>query len=171
MSFGQQHSTAGPRRSAKRLSHGSESVSSRIRLGLVALAVPYSVLAGWLVFAPHSFYSNFPGFGLRWVSPMGPYDQHGFSDFGGALAGLSVAIWSAAYVAERRLVCVALLASLVQGAAHFTYHLLHLNMLSTANDLGNQTALSYFVLLPAVLLMAIHYAPRDGLLNVPSAQQ
>lgn len=124
-----------------------------IRVGLVALAIPYTILALWLVIAPHSFYETFPGFGLHWVRPMGAYSQHAFTDFGTALLGLVLVVWAAAYVLDRRVVQVALIASLLQGTTHFTYHMLHLDMMSAANDIGNQTALSYFVLLPIALLL------------------
>lgn len=126
-----------------------------IRLGLVALAVPYAALALWLVIAPHNFYESFPGLGAHWVRPMGAYSQHGFTDFGTALLGLAFVVGAAAYGLERRIVQVALIASLLQGTTHFGYHLLHLDMMSTANDIGSQTALSYFVLLPLALLLAM----------------
>lgn len=48
-----------------------------IRTGLVALAVPDTVLAVWLL-SPRSFYESVPGFGVHWVKPMGAYSRHGF---------------------------------------------------------------------------------------------
>lgn len=134
-------------------------------MGLVALAAPCTALGVWLYLAPHNFYADFPGFGAHWVSPMGPYSQHAFSDFGGALLGLSLVIWAAARSLERGLVRVALLAVLVWGAAHFTYHMMHLNMMSTAADAESQTALSYLFLLPAALLIAMHRAPSRRILH------
>lgn len=125
-----------------------------IRVGLVALAVPYTVLALWLVISPHSFYESFPGLGAHWVRPTGAYSEHGFTDFGSALLGLAFVVWAAAYLLERRVVQVALIASLLQGTTHFAHHMLHLDVMSTANDIGNQAALSYFVLLPLALLLA-----------------
>ncbi len=126
-----------------------------MRMGLVALAFPSAVLGVWLFLTPHTFYADFPGFGQHWVRPLGPYNEHAFSDFGGALLALSLVVWAAAWALERRLVRVALLAVMLWGSAHFVYHLLHLEMLSSAADVENQAALSYFVVLPAGLLIGM----------------
>lgn len=155
------HTPAGP----------SASFRGWTRPGLIALAVPYSVLGVWLVLAPHSFYRDFPGFGQRWVSPLGAYSQHAFSDFGGALLALSLIVWAAARTLEPSLLRVALLASLVQGTSHFAYHLLHLEPLSTAADIGNQAALSYFILLPAALLILTRRRRLPGPANAPRSEQ
>ncbi len=140
-----------------------------MRIGLVALALPCTALGVWLYLEPHTFYTDFPGFGAHWVSPMGPYSQHAFSDFGGALLGLSLVVWAAARSLEHGLVRVALLAVLVWGTAHFTYHMMHLNMMSTVADVENQTALSYFIVLPAALLIDMSRTkPRRSLYTRPT---
>jgi hypothetical protein len=56
---------------ANRVPRKQSSVNYRpwLRIGLIALAVPDSVVAGWLLLAPRTFYRNFPGFGHHWVSP------------------------------------------------------------------------------------------------------
>ena len=107
-----------------------------MRVGLLALAVPCTVLGVWLLFSPHSFYWDFPGLGQHWVRPLGPYNEHAFSDFGGALLALSLVVWVAAWALERRLVTVALSAVLLWGTAHFVYHLMHLDVLRRPPTLG-----------------------------------
>ena len=131
-----------------------------IRVGLVALAIPYTVLAVWLLFAPHSFYESFPGFGVHWVRPMGVYSQHGFTDFGTALLGLAFVAWIAAYVLEQRLVQVALIASLLQGRLTLRTTCCISRCSRRPTTFGNQTALSYFVLLPIALLLVVRRERR-----------
>lgn len=123
-----------------------------IRIGLLALAIPDIAVGAWLLFAPRSFYEDFPGFGHRWVGPLGPYNQHAFSDFGGALLAIGLLCCLAALWMERRLVQAALLTVLVESIAHFIYHLTRLSALPTADDLGNQLALAYGVVLSLCLL-------------------
>lgn len=123
-----------------------------IRIGLIALAVPDIVVGAWLLFASKSFYDNFPGFGHRWVGPLGPYDQHAFSDFGGALLALGLLGCLAALWMERRLVQAALLTVLFEAVAHFVYHLTRLGSLPTGDDIANQLSLAYGVGLSLLLL-------------------
>lgn len=123
-----------------------------LRVGLIALALPNIVVGGWLLFAPRSFYDSFPGFGHRWVGPLGPYSQHAFSDFGGALLALALFTCLAAAWMERRLVQAALLTVLLESVAHFIYHLTRLGALPTADDIANQASLAYGIVLPLALL-------------------
>jgi hypothetical protein len=122
-----------------------------LRVGLVALAIPDLVVGGWLVIAPRSFYDSFPGLGHRWVGALGPYSQHAFSDFGGALLALGVLGCLAAAWMERRLVQAALITVLCESVAHFVYHLTRLGSLPAADDVANQLSLAYGIVLPLVL--------------------
>jgi hypothetical protein len=122
-----------------------------LRVGLIALAVPDLLVGGWLLIAPRSFYDSFPGFGHRWVGPLGAYSQHAFSDFGGALFALGLLAVLAAVWLERRLVQAALLAVLFESVAHFVYHLTRLGSLPTADDIANQLSLAYGIVLPLLL--------------------
>ena len=123
-----------------------------LRVGLVALAVPNIIVGGWLLLAPRSFYDSFPGFGHRWVGPLGAYDEHAFTDFGGALLALALVACLAALWMERRLVQAALLATLFQSTAHFIYHLTRLGSLPAADDIANQLSLAYGAAFSAALL-------------------
>ncbi len=124
-----------------------------LRVGLIALAVPNTVVGGWLLFAPKSFYDSFPGFGLHWLERLGPYSEHAFTDFGGALLAIGVLTWLASFWLERRLVQAALITVLVEAVAHFIYHLTRLSAISAANDIGNQLSLAYAVVLAGGLLI------------------
>jgi hypothetical protein len=123
-----------------------------LRVGLVALTIPNVVVGAWLLFASRSFYEHFPGLGNRWVGPLGPYDQHTLTDFGGALLALALLTGLAALWMERRLVQAALLTVLLQSVAHFVYHLTRLGSLPTGDDIANQLSLAYGIVLPLWLL-------------------
>ena len=123
-----------------------------LRIGLVALAVPDAIVGAWLLFAPRSFYDNFPGFGHRWVGALGPYSEHPLTDFGGALLALALLTCLAALWMERRLVQAALLTVLLESVAHFVYHLTRLGALPTADDVANQLSLAYGIVLSLALL-------------------
>ena len=42
----------------------------------------------WGLVAPHSFFSNYPGFGHHWVSALGLYNEHLVRDYAAAELGL-----------------------------------------------------------------------------------
>ena len=132
-----------------------------LRAGLIALALPNTVVGGWLLLAPRSFYDSFPGFGVHWVEPLGPYSEHAFRDFGGALLAIALLTWLAAMWFERRLVQAALITVLFEALSHFVYHLTRLSPLSALDDLGNQLSLSYGVVLSVVLLVYVRRVNWD----------
>ena len=132
-----------------------------VRAGLIFLAVPGTVVGAWLLFLPESFYRDFPGLGLHWVSALPPYNEHLLTDYGSALLGISAALWIAAAVLERRLVQAALIAQLVQAGPHFVYHLTRFDALPTVESVANQVVLAIPVVLPIVLL-AMTRSARGG---------
>jgi hypothetical protein len=136
-----------------------------IRLGLLALAAPDLIVGAWLLFAPKSFYDRFPGLGHRWVGPLGPYDEHSFTDFGGALLALAVVCCLAALWMERRLVQAAALAVLCESLSHFLYHLTRIGSLPAGDDVANQLSLAYGVVLSLLLLWSTRagvWSPGSG---------
>ena len=66
------------------MSNSNDRIEARrdlIRGGLIGLAAPVVVVAGWALIAPHGWYSTFPGGGRHWVSALGAYDEHLVRDF------------------------------------------------------------------------------------------
>lgn len=124
-----------------------------IRGGLIALAVPNTINGAWLLLGPASFYRDFPGFGRAWVASFPPYNDHLLTDFGGGLLGLAAVLWIAAVVLSRPLVRTALAAVIVQGVAHFAWHLSHTGALPLADELANSLALAFGPGLALILLV------------------
>jgi hypothetical protein len=57
---------------------------------LVALAVFGAYTGGWAYFAPHHWFSHFPGFGLVWLPQLGPFNEHLASDVGSVFLALTL---------------------------------------------------------------------------------
>jgi len=78
------------------------------------------ILGTWTYVMPRNWYDTFPGFGMRWVVPTGPYNEHFVKDIGSmylALAVLTVAaLWFATSDATVRMT----------AAVWTTFNLLHL---------------------------------------------
>jgi hypothetical protein len=108
-----------------------------MRGGLVLLALPSAVIAGWGLIAPHSFYDTFPGAGRHWVSALPPYNEHLLRDFGAASLAMVVFLVGAAIILERRLIQVALIALLAYSIPHFAYHVTAAGHYSTGDNVGS----------------------------------
>jgi hypothetical protein len=123
------------------------------RAALVALGAPLVALGAWAVLAPRSWFDDFPGLGLHWVSAIGPYNEHLASDVGAfflAIGGLQL---FAAALLERRLVQGALGALLVYSAPHLAYHLTELDVYSTRDVVLNLITLGSIVVVPLLMLV------------------
>ena len=125
------------------------------RAVLLALTVLAIYVGGWAYFATESWYRSFPGFGLSWLPVLGPRNDHLASDVGAfylALAALSAV--AARWSGDTRLVRAAGLTWLVFSVPHLIYHLRHLDMYGTRDQVLNVIALVLFVVAGAVLTFA-----------------
>ena len=122
------------------------------RIGLVYLAVGYALVGFWAAFAPRSFYTDFPGAGRHWISPDGPYNQHLIRDVGELNLALLVVVVAAAVTLSLPLVRAALVATLVNGVLHVVYHLGHVDMFSSGDQVG---IIASLVLAPVVALVLL----------------
>ena len=129
-------------------------VPATVRLGLWAMAL-FSLLAGiQQQFAPRSFFDNFPGFGMHWVSVDGPYNEHLLRDLGGANLSLAVVTLFAIARPTAGLVRAVAAAVLVAQVPHFIYHAAHLDDLPTTLDRVLQTtALALTLAIPLLVLL------------------
>ncbi|MEU3986145.1 hypothetical protein AB0F77_39820 [Streptomyces sp. NPDC026672] len=133
------------------------------RLILLLFALSGAFVGFWAYFAPGSWYRSFPGLGLRWLPVLGPYNEHLAKDVGAMYLALTVLSLVAVRRAENALLVQAAgLAWLVFGVPHLVYHLQHLDMYGTRDQVLNAVSLSLFVVGAVVLLLpgAARSAPR-----------
>lgn len=123
------------------------------RLILAILAGTGAVTGPWASFAPQSFYDSFPGFGRRWVSVDGPYNEHLVRDVGAIYLALMVLALVAAVSMERIAVLIAAATTFTFGVFHFSYHVHHLGVYDTTDAVLNVIALGGSVVLSALLLI------------------
>jgi len=63
-------------------------LSDRVVLLVLALVAAY--VGAWALFAPASFYAEFPGGSRHWVAADGPFNEHLVRDVGAAYCALCV---------------------------------------------------------------------------------
>jgi hypothetical protein len=124
-----------------------------IQGGLITLAAVQGPIGLWALFAPHSFYDDFPLGRGGWVSALGPYNEHLTVDYGSLTLALVSVLVAAAIVMERRLVMAAAVAYLIWSVPHFVYHMFTLDEYGTGDAIGNVITLAFTVALPAAILL------------------
>ena len=129
-----------------------------LRIGLVVLAVPSVIVGVWAAFFPRGFYDDFPGLGRMWVAPDGPYNQHLIRDVGELNLALFVVVLAAAVTLSLPLVRAALAATLVNGVLHVVYHVGHVDMFSS----GDQVAIIGSLVLAPVVALVLLATVRGG---------
>lgn len=131
-------------------------------------AAPGAVLAGlWIMgvfglhtgiqqqFLPRIFYERFPGFGMAWVAPDGPYNEHLMRDLGGVSLALIFLVFLAIARPTAYLVRGVTIAVLISQVPHFVYHAVHLGLLPNTLERVLQTASLLVVsLVPVLVLIA-----------------
>ena len=105
----------------------------------------------WATVDPSSFYTGFP-FGRGWVEALPAYNEHLTRDVGAFFLATGFLLLAAAWVAERRLVAVALITYLLFAIPHAVYHLDHLDVYGTGDAIANVITLGATVLLPLLLI-------------------
>ncbi len=128
-----------------------------ITIALVALCASAVAVGGWALVAPRSFYDDFPASGHNWVAADGPFNEHLVRDVGALLLALAVVTGVAAVRPSPVLVRTASIAWLVYSIPHLAYHLRHLDLYDTADQIANGVTLALPVVVSAFTLFA---APR-----------
>lgn len=106
-------------------------------------------------FLPRIFYERFPGFGMAWVAPDGPYNEHLMRDLGGVNLALTFLVFLAIARPTAYLVRGVAIAVLISQVPHFVYHALHQDLLPDTRERGLQTASRLLVsLVPVLVLIA-----------------
>jgi hypothetical protein len=125
-----------------------------VRVVLVVWAAVGVQLGIWATFAPRSFYDDYPGFGRHWVRVDGPYNEHFVRDFGALNLALAVVTIFAVVTFARPLVIAVAVAWLAWGIPHLVYHLRHLDLYETEDQVMNVFALAALPVL-AILVLAL----------------
>ena len=124
-----------------------------IRFALVVLAVPNVVTGLWALFAPHSWYDDFPGSGLGWVAAFGTYNEHFIQDIGGAYLGFGVLLAWAAWRTTESLARGAAIGYLVFALPHLLIHMFVRESLSISGYVGTLAPLVFSVALAAWVVL------------------
>ncbi|MBW3536664.1 MAG: hypothetical protein KY395_02700 [Actinobacteria bacterium] len=120
---------------------------SMVRLALVVLAVPNLLTGLWALLTPRSWYEDFPGTDLGWVSAFGDYNEHFIQDIGGAYLAFGVLLAYAAARPTPSLARGAAIGFLFFAGPHFVIHVFVRESLSTAGYVGTLVPLGFSVLL------------------------
>jgi hypothetical protein len=140
-----------------------------LRAGLVLLALPSAVIAGWALVAPRGFYDSFPGAGRHWVSALPPYNEHLLRDFAAASLAITVFLVGAAIVLERRTIQIALIAFLAYSIPHFAYHLTTTDHYSTGDNVASLGGFAVELILAVALLFLTREIVRASEAQPPVA--
>ena len=126
-------------------------VSVPARVGLGILAALEAMVGVWALFAPISFYRNFPLSGHAWVSMLPPYNEHLTRDVGELSLALTVLLAAAAVIGQRLLSVVAIIATAVYAVPHAVYHALHLEGFPTGDAVAQMSGIALQLVLTAVV--------------------
>jgi alkylhydroperoxidase family enzyme len=126
-----------------------------IRFLLLALGVPQGLIGMWALFAPRSFYDDFPSGTDGWVNALGPFDEHLVTDVGALFVGLGVLLAIAAFTLHRTTVVAAAVTWLIYAVPHTVWHLFNLDPYGTADAVLNSVALVGQVIGGLVVLMLV----------------
>ncbi|MEV5509845.1 hypothetical protein [Streptomyces orinoci] len=132
-------------------------MTALLRPGLVLLAALHSVLGGWALFLPQSFYRDFPAPGHAWVAMFPPYNEHLLRDYGGLNLAFALIFGACAIRPERLVVRVSLLGYECYALPHLLFHLGHLRHFRAADAVGQTASLTLTAIAPP-LLLTLSYA-------------
>ena len=135
-----------------------------MRVLLVLMAVSSGFIGLWALFAPLSFYDDFPGAGRHWVSADGPYNEHLVRDVGGLYLALTVVTVVAAIVLGRVIVRTAAVATLMFAIPHLAYHSAHTDLYMTTDAVASLFSLGVGVVIPLIVLVLVS-RPEGGQLR------
>ena len=123
------------------------------RVGLLLLAAAAGVVGVWALVSPEGFFREFPGFGMRWVVALPPYNEHLVNDVGSLNLALAVLTAASAWTLSAALARPVLVAWIVSGVPHLLFHLGHLEPFPPESAASQALALATGVFLPLALLV------------------
>ena len=135
-----------------------------VRAVFAYLALQSVVVGAWALFAPRSFYDDFPGAGRSWVSVDGPYNEHLVRDVGALNLAILVVFVLAALRPTPDRIRLGAIVAIAWGLPHLLYHSFNTDGLGTGDVVANLGGLVVFVLLPTSVVLTSASAPAvpDG---------
>jgi hypothetical protein len=130
------------------------------RWGLLAVAFFQLGATAQALFAPKSFYEDFP-LGRGWVEAYPSYNDHLIYDYGAYTLGALVALVIAAIWLDRRAIQLATASWLVSAIIHLVNHVLTVDRYSTGDAVANLSGLLLFVVIPGFLLLRSRNEPAE----------
>lgn len=131
-----------------------------IRASLAVLGAAQLVNGLYALFAPRSFYDDFP-LGRGWVEALPAYNEHLVRDVGGLFIATAVVLFAAARSLDRRMVIVAAASFLCFSLPHTIYHFLNLGPYDAFDAVANSVALAATVAIPLWILVVAR-APESA---------
>ena len=128
------------------------------RVGLVILAFQGLLSGIWATASPRGYFDDFPGFGLSWVSPDGPYNEHLMRDYGALNLALGIVALCAAIWLTRTLVITAAAAWIVYSIPHIVYHALNGDPYDTSEHISILVSLFFAPIVAIVVLWSMRPA-------------
>ena len=129
---------------------------------LVLLGVGQGSAALFALFAPRSFFDDFPVGGADWVSSLPPYNEHLIRDYGASFLAIAALALIAAWIADRRLMQVALVVWVIAAVPHLVFHLAHSDAPGGGSGVADLVTLGLNAVLPLCLLFLI---PKEARLD------
>ena len=134
----------------------------RVRVGLAVIGTPNVIVGLWALFAPQSWYDDFPAVGQGWVAAFGPFNEHFIQDIGDAYLGFGVLLLFAALRPSYSLVLGALVGFLVFTVPHFLVHIFVRESLSTSGYIGTLAPQAFAIGVSVWLILAAARLPRES---------
>lgn len=123
------------------------------RVCLAFLAFSGALVGVWAGLLPQSFYDGFPGFGRKWVSGDGPFNEHLVRDVGGFYAALAVLAVIGLVRRDGRTNQIVGAVWTTFSVPHFAYHAHHLGAYELIDQVGNVVSLGGTLLMSAYLMV------------------
>jgi hypothetical protein len=133
--------------------HGMNITIRRVCLVVLAL---YGAIGAWGYVASKSWYENFPGFGMHWVSPMGPYNEHFVKDANAMYLAMAIlTIVALRWITHQSVVYLVGASWLTFNVLHLIYHIPRLAMFEMRDRVIGGASLCLAVVLALLLLVPV----------------
>lgn len=151
------------------MSYGDHITRNRgaIRFLLFALGIPQGLIGFWALFAPSSFYDDFPAGTDGWVNVLGSFDEHLVTDVGALFVALGFLLCFAAVSLRRGTVLAAAITWLIFAVPHFAWHVFNLEPYGTADAIGNTATLAWTVVGGILILFLARTPAKPAATAVP----